>query len=83
MVQEARISSRIDKDLKIRGDAILASLGIKPSQAMSMFYAQLVLHGGMPFDVRIPNAETLAALNEDLSDAPRFETVADFMRDLD
>ena len=83
MAQEARISSRIDKNLKIQGDAVLASLGLKPSQAMSMFYAQLVLHGGLPFDVKIPNAETLAALNEDLSAATRFDTVSDLMRDLD
>jgi antitoxin component of RelBE/YafQ-DinJ toxin-antitoxin module len=29
-----------------------------------MFYRQVVLRRGTPFDVRIPNAETLAALKE-------------------
>ncbi len=80
--KEARISSRINSDLKSKGDAILSELGIKPSQAISMFYTQIVRQRGLPLDLKIPNEETIAALNEDVSAYPRFETIDDLMTDL-
>ena len=83
MLQEARISSRIDADLKSEADAILAQLGIKPSQAINMFYTQIVRHRGIPFALKLPNAETVQALNEDLSNQPAFSSVAALMADLD
>jgi len=80
--KEARISSRIDSDLKTKSEAILAQLGIKPSQAITMFYTQILEHRGIPFETKIPNDETIAALNEDLTNAPRFATIDDLMADL-
>ena len=62
--KEARISSRIDSDLKNKADAILSELGIKPSQAITMFYTQIVHQKGLPLDLRVPNDETLDAINE-------------------
>ncbi len=32
-----------------------------------MTYRQLVMRKGLPFDVKIPNAETIESFNEDLS----------------
>ncbi|MEA3187473.1 MAG: DNA protein, partial [Chthoniobacter sp.] len=34
------------------------------SDAIGMFLRQVVLRRGMPFDLSIPNAETIAALEE-------------------
>ena len=56
MSQEARISSRIEPQLKAQGDAVLAELGLKPSQAVSMFYTQLVRHRRLPFDASLEDA---------------------------
>lgn len=67
MAHEARISSRIDSDLKKKGDSILAEIGVKPSQAITMFYKQIVRQRGLPFETRIPNEETIKAMQEDLS----------------
>ena len=83
MLQEARISSRIDAGLKNEADSILAQLGIKPSQAITMFYTQIVRHRGIPFELKLPNAETVRALNEDVSKQPAFHSVAELMADLD
>ena len=80
--KEARISSRINSDLKDKGDAILLELWIKPSQAISMFYSQIVRERKLPLELKIPNNETIAALNEDLSNAPRFDSIDDLMADL-
>ena len=82
MTQDARISSRIDRDLKTKADAILNELGIKPSQAIAMFYTQIVKQRGIPLELRIPNDVTISALSEDLSEAKSFTNVDDLMADL-
>ena len=83
MLQEARISSRIDAGLKLQADSILAQLGIKPSQAITMFYTQIVRHRGIPFELKVPNVETIHALNEDVSNQPTFHSVEALIADLD
>ena len=82
MTQEARISSRIDAELKKQGDAILAELGINSSQAITLFYRQIVRQRGWPFASRMPNDETIEALNEDLSEQRRFCSIEALMDDL-
>ena len=52
------IRARIDPDLKVRAEAILGTLGLNASDAIRLFYTQVTLSDGLPFDVRIPNAET-------------------------
>ena len=64
MAQEARISSRIDADLKSEAEAILEELGVKPSQAITMFYTQIKRQRGLPFELKIPNAQTVEAIEE-------------------
>ena len=83
MKKDAVFSSRIDSYLKAEGDAILSSLGIKPSQALTMFYTQVVNHKGLPFDVKIPNEETIKALNEDISRSKRYTDLDKMFLDLE
>ena len=64
MAQEARISSRIDADLKREADSILAEIGMKPSQAIALFYTQIVRERGLPLDLKIPNEKLEAAITE-------------------
>lgn len=45
---------RMDDDLKERVSAILSSLGLNESDAVKLFYKQIVLHGGLPFEIKIP-----------------------------
>ena len=59
-----QIQVRINPETKLAAEAIFAKLGIKPSEAVRMFYHQVELSQGIPFDVRIPNAETLEAMKE-------------------
>ena len=83
MTTEARISSRINAKLKDEADAILAQIGIKPSQAITMFYTQIVRQRGIPFELKIPNKETLTALNEDVTKAKRYTDLDAMFDDLD
>ena len=87
MPKTAKISSRIEPSLKDEGDAILSSIGLSASEAITMFYHQIVIHRGLPFSANVPNDETVAAINE-LKDPDyraktrRFENVDDLMADL-
>ena len=64
MNKSSRVEARIDGDLKQAAEAIFMQLGVSPSEAIRMFYKQVTLHQGFPFDIRIPNAETIAALQD-------------------
>jgi DNA-damage-inducible protein J len=64
MAKTGFLNARIDPDLKARAEEVLAGVGVSASQAITMFYRQIVLRRGLPFDVSIPNAETVAALKE-------------------
>ena len=78
---DTKIQARIDSGLKSDGERILAELGMTTTELMRMTFRQLVMRKGLPFDARIPNAETVAALDEDLSDAPR-QSAKDFRKKL-
>ncbi|HUY69087.1 MAG TPA: type II toxin-antitoxin system RelB/DinJ family antitoxin [Alphaproteobacteria bacterium] len=59
-----QISIRVDKVTKALAEKVLRQLGLSPTDAVRMFYRQIVLRRGLPFAVKIPNAETEAALRE-------------------
>jgi DNA-damage-inducible protein J len=58
------VRARIDGDLKASAEAILSRVGLNPSDAIRLFYTHITLVGGLPFDVRIPNAETRKAIRD-------------------
>ncbi len=52
------IRARIQPKLKNDVDKILKELGLSVSQAIGLFYAQIKMNKGLPFDVKIPNETT-------------------------
>ena len=60
MANTSAVYARIDTDLKNNAEGILAQLGITPSSAIQMLYSQIIIHNGMPFDVRIPFVKPVA-----------------------
>jgi len=62
---QAKIQQRIDADLKKEAESILQEQGIKPSQAIVMFYKEITRQRGFPFlPSHIPNEETARAIEE-------------------
>ena len=59
---DATLTIRTSKTLKEEVGKILGRLGLNHSTAVNMFYNQVLAHKGIPFDVKIPNKETLKAL---------------------
>lgn len=54
MAKSANLYARIEPDLKEQAESILAALGIPASNAITMFYKQIIMQRGMPFDVKLP-----------------------------
>jgi len=64
MAKESYINARVDKQLKAQAEKVLRSLGVSMSELVTMLLRQVVLTKGVPFDVRLPNEETLRAIAE-------------------
>ncbi|MHC4103640.1 MAG: type II toxin-antitoxin system RelB/DinJ family antitoxin [Planctomycetota bacterium] len=64
MANGTTIQARIDPNTKERARGILNTLGISISEAISMYMRQIVLHRGIPFDVKIPNELTAKTLRD-------------------
>ena len=59
------VSIRMDIDLKKQAEELFSDLGLNMTVAMTMFIRQAVRNQGIPFEIsRIPNAETIAAMQE-------------------
>ncbi len=58
------IHARIDPKLKRSAERIFSQIGISTTEAIRLFLRQVDLHKGLPFPVRIPNEETVAAMKE-------------------
>ena len=54
MQKTANLSVRIDPSLKESSEKILNELGMPMSNAISLFLKQVVIHNGIPFDVKLP-----------------------------
>jgi DNA-damage-inducible protein J len=52
------IRARIDPTLKAEVEVILHELGLSTTQAILLFYQQIRLSQGLPFEVRLPNRVT-------------------------
>lgn len=64
MAKEATARARMDAHLKDEAERILAECGLNATQGINLFYRQIVLRQGLPFDVKIPNAESRQAMRE-------------------
>jgi DNA-damage-inducible protein J len=58
------IRARVESQLKAEAEAVLNQLGLTASEAIRLFYKQVALRKGLPFDVEVPNAATRRAMRE-------------------
>ena len=64
MAKSAMIRARTEKGLKQDVERILHALGMSCSEAINLFFHQVKLQRGMPFDVKMPNKTTLKAIKD-------------------
>lgn len=58
------VRARIEPHLKQNAECILAQLGLNTTDAINIFYKMIVLYHGLPFEVRLPNNETLKTMQD-------------------
>jgi DNA-damage-inducible protein J len=64
MALNTTVRARIDADLKHDVEAILSEIGLSTSQAITMFMKGIKRERGIPFELKIPNEETLEAMKD-------------------
>ena len=60
MSKTANLYVRIEPEVKEQAESILSALGIPASNAINMFYKQIILHRGLPFAVELPERVPVA-----------------------
>lgn len=77
------VRARIDTRLKKEATAVLSEMGLSVSDAIRLMLVRVVSDKALPFDVRIPNAETQAAMRDiQAGKVTRFDSVEALMADL-
>lgn len=82
-MSNSQTNMRLDDELKTAAKPILKQLGLDLSSYTSMALSQLVLRKGLPFEVKIPNAETQAALDEPREQGMKFSSPQEMFDYLD
>lgn len=66
MAKTDMLHIRVEPDVKKNVESTLNQLGLSTTEAINIFLCQVILTGGLPFDVRLPryNGQTEAAMQE-------------------
>ena len=77
MTKSEMIRARVEPALKEEAETVFSTLGLSVTQAITLFYKQVTLQQGLPFAVKIPNAETREALQNayDGEDLTEYESL--------
>jgi DNA-damage-inducible protein J len=78
------VQARIDPRIKEEARSILDELGISMSEAIVVYLKQIILHRGIPFELKLPNKATLQAVKQlEASKGVTFDSVDELLEDLD
>ena len=59
MSKTTMVHARVESDLKTDTEKIFKKLGLSTTEAIAVFFSQVRLRKGLPFEVKIPNKTTL------------------------
>ena len=83
MATTTMVHVRVDETVKTQAAATLAEIGLSVSDAVRMLLVRVAAERALPFDVRVPNAETAAAIREmENGQGARLESIDDLLADL-
>lgn len=52
-MKSASVNVRINENIKQHAESILEDLGLSRAVAIDLFYRQIILHKGLPFDLKL------------------------------
>jgi len=76
------IRARVDPRVKREAEAVLRTLGVDTTSAVTMFLKQVSLRKGIPFEIHIPNRDTVRALKERLDGRTAYTDADELMSDI-
>lgn len=77
------VRARIDSATKARASDALEAMGLSISDAIRLLMLRVAEEKRLPFNVRVPNAETIAAMSElESGKGKSFATIEALMADL-
>ena len=78
---------RVDDETKVQATEALAAMGLSVSEAVRLFLHRVVVDQAFPLELKVPNAETRAAMEESRSMMAarrhRFATAGALLDDLE
>jgi DNA-damage-inducible protein J len=80
----AMIRARTEPKLKKDVEIIFERLGISSTEAINLFYTQVRLKKGIPFEIKIPNKATMKAFrdSENRKNLKAFNNINDLLKEL-
>ena len=60
----ATVTARVDENVKKEAETLFKKMGLNMSTAMNLFLKKCILEQGIPFELKVPNKETLKAMQE-------------------
>lgn len=83
MVNDATVRARINSKIKEEATAVLAEIGLTPSDAFRLLMTKVAKEQSLPFDLLVPNAETISAMKAARSGQVKsFSNLQELMDDL-
>lgn len=64
MASSSMLHVRLDEVTKAKGTAVLDAIGLSASDAVRLLYHRLIADQAFPLELKVPNAETQAAMAE-------------------
>ncbi len=58
------VRCRINPEVKVKAEEVLASIGMSTSDAMRLFLKQVAVRGVFPLELKVPNQKTINAFQE-------------------
>jgi DNA-damage-inducible protein J len=83
MASDTVVRARIDGRVKEKAAKVLADMGLSVSDAIRLLLIRVASEKALPFEIKVPNAETRAAMAElEEGASASFDSVAELMADL-
>jgi DNA-damage-inducible protein J len=83
MAADTVVRARIDGQVKERAAKVLADMGLSVSDAIRLLLVRVAADKALPFEIKVPNAETRAAMAElEQGAGASFDSVAELMADM-
>jgi len=81
----AEVKTRVEPKLKRESKKVFKKLGLSESEGVRLLLKGLVIHQGFPFEFKIPNKETIEAIEDARkgNTIGPFHSVEELMKDLE